>query len=76
MGNGCLCFQNVSCRLNDVNLDSNLDDQIQNEIEKDQLESTNLYNLVKYFNESEKEINIKIEKKNIKKLFLIKKQKI
>ena len=73
MGNGCLCFQNVSCRLNDVNLDSNLDDQIQNEIEKDQLESTNLYNLVKYFNESEKEINIKIEKKNIKKIISHKK---
>ena len=63
MGNACICLKNMSNHLNDVKLDSLLEDQIQNDLEKDQLEVTNLYNLAKYFNEGEKEINTKIEKK-------------
>ena len=73
MGNGCFCLKNMSYKYNDVKLDSLLEEQ--NDIEKDQLEATNLYNLVKYFNESEKEIITKIEKKNIKKILSHKKAK-
>jgi hypothetical protein len=61
MGNSCICLKNVSYQYNDVKLDSFLEEQ--NDIEKDQLEVTNLYNIVKYFNEGEKEIISKIEKK-------------
>ena len=75
MGNGCTCFQNVCYNNNDIIMDSNLEDQIQNDLEKDQLEVTNLYNIVRYFNEGEKEINTKIEKKNIKRIMSRKKAK-
>lgn len=75
MGNGCICLKNVSYKFNDVKLDSLLEEQIQNENEKDQLEVTNLYNIVKYFNEGEKEINTKIEKRNVKKILSHKKAK-
>ena len=75
MGNGCTCFQNVCYNHNDIIMDSNLEDQIQNDLEKDQLEVTNLYNIVRYFNEGEKEINTKIEKKNIKRIMSRKKAK-
>ena len=75
MGNGCICLKNMSNQFNDVKLDSLLEDQIQNDLEKDQLEVTNLYNIVKYFNEGEKEINTKIEKKNVKKILSHKKAK-
>ena len=73
MGNSCICLKNVSYQYNDVKLDSFLEEQ--NDIEKDQLEVTNLYNIVKYFNEGEKEIISKIEKKNIKKILSHKKAK-
>ena len=73
MGNGCFCLKNVSNQFNDVKLDSLLEEQ--NDIEKDQLEATNLYNIVKYFNEGEKEINTKIEKRNVKRILSHKKAK-
>jgi hypothetical protein len=73
MGNGCICLKNVSYLYNDVQLDSLLEEQ--NDIEKDQLEVTNLYNIVKYFNEGEKEIITKIEKKNVKRILSHKKAK-
>jgi hypothetical protein len=73
MGNGCICLKNVSYLYNDVQLDSLLEEQ--NNIEKDQLEVTNLYNIVKYFNEGEKEIITKIEKRNVKKILSHKKAK-
>jgi hypothetical protein len=73
MGNGCFCLKNVSNQFNDVKLDSLLEEQ--NDIEKDQLEATNLFNIVKYFNEGEKEINIKIEKRNVKRILSHKKAK-
>ena len=73
MGNGCICLKNVSYLYNDVQLDSLLEEQ--NDIEKDQLEVTNLYNIVKYFNEGEKEINTKIEKKKVKRILSHKKAK-
>ena len=76
MGNACICLKNMSNHLNDVKLDSLLEDQIQNDLEKDQLEVTNLYNIAKYFNEGEKEINKKIEKKKVKRILSHKKAKI
>ena len=76
MGNACICLKNMSNQLNDVKLDSLLEDQIQNDLEKDQLEVTNLYNIAKYFNEGEKEINTKIEKKKVKRILSHKKAKI
>ena len=76
MGNACICLKNMSNHFNDVKLDSLLEDQIQNDLEKDQLEVTNLYNIAKYFNEGEKEINTKIEKKKVKRILSHKKAKI
>ena len=73
MGNGYACCQNICCQYRDIKLDSLLEEQIQNE--NDQIEVTNLYNIVKYFNEGEKEINTKIEKKNIKRILSHKKAK-
>lgn len=75
MGNGCICLKNMSNQYNDVKLDSLLEEQIQNDLEKDQLEVTNLYHIVKYFNEGEKEINTNIEKKKVKKILSHKKAK-
>ena len=79
MGNGCVCFKNICYQYQDVKLDSLLEGHIQNEDknenENDQLEVTNLYNIVKYFNEGEKEINTKIEKRNVKRIISHKKAK-
>ena len=74
MGNGCICLKNMTYQLYDVKLDSLFEEQ--NDNEKDQLEVTNLYNIVKYFNEGEKEIITKIEKKNVKRILSHKKAKI
>jgi hypothetical protein len=76
MGNGCICFKNLSSHYKDVKLDTLLEEQIQNENE--QIEATNLtnlYNIAKYFNEGEKEINTKIEIKNVKRIISHKKAK-
>ena len=73
MGNGCICLKNMTYQLYDVKLDSLFEEQ--NDNEKDQLEVTNLYNIVKYFNEGEKEIITKIEKKNVKRILSHKKAK-
>ena len=73
MGNGCTCFKNVCHKLNDINLEPLVEGQTQNG--KDQIEITNLFNIVKYFNEGEKEINTKIEKRNIRKILSHKKAK-
>ena len=73
MGNGCICLKNMTYQLYDVKLDSLFEEQ--NDNEKDQLEVTNLYNIVKYFNEGEKEIITKIEKRNVKKILSHKKAK-
>lgn len=76
MGNGCFCLSNINNQYQeDIKLDSLLEAQIQNDKENDQLEVTNLYNIVRYFNEGEKEINSQIEKKNIKRLISHKKAK-
>ena len=75
MGNGCVCLKNICSHYKDVKLDSLLEDQIQNDGENEQIEATNLYNIAKYFNEGEKEINSKIEKKNIKRIISHKKAK-
>ena len=71
MGNACICFQNMSDKYQDIELDSLLDEHIKNSNE--QLEATNLYNIAKYFNEGEKEINTKIEKKKVKRILSHKK---
>ena len=75
MGNGCICFQNIGYQYDDIKLDSLLEEQIQNNKENEQLEVTNLYTIAKYFNEGEKEINIKLEKKNLKRIISHKKAK-
>ena len=75
MGNGCVCLKNICSHYKDVKLDSLLEDQMQNDNENEQIEATNLYNIAKYFNEGEKEINSKIEKKNIKRIISHKKAK-
>ena len=75
MGNGCICFQNICYQYPDIKLNSLLEEQIQNDKENEQLEVTNLYNIVKYFNIGEKEINTKIEKKNLKRIISHKKAK-
>ena len=81
MGNGFICKVNI-CYQQDIKIDSVqegikleslLEDQNQNE--KEQLEATNLYNIVKYFNESEKDINTKKEEKKVKRLLSHKKAK-
>ena len=64
MGNGCICVQNVSDKYKDIELDSLLEEHIKNSNE--QIEATNLYNIARYFNEGEKEINTNIEKKKSK----------
>ena len=69
MGNGCFCIRN-DC-YPEVKLDT---EQEQNINTKDQ--NTDLYNIAKYFNEGEKEINNKIkEKKNIRRILSHKKAK-
>ena len=76
MGNGCICFKNVISHYKDVKLETLLEEQIQNENE--QIEATNLtnlYNIAKYFNEGEKEINTKMEIKNVKRIISHKKAK-
>ena len=74
MGNACICFQNMSDKYQDIELDSLLDEHIKNS--NDQLEATNLYNIAKYFNEGEKEINTKIEKKKVKRILSHKKVQV
>ena len=74
MGNSCTCNRNIIYKYNDVKLVS-LGEQIQNDKENEQLEDTNLYNIVKYFNEGEKEINTKIEKQKVKRKLSHKKAK-
>ena len=73
MGNGCVCLKNICSPYKDVKLDSLLEDQMQNDNENEQIEATNLYNIAKYFNEGEKEINTKIEKKKVKRILSHKK---
>ena len=75
MGSGCICLRNTTYQYEDIKLDSLLEEHIKNSKENDQLEVTNLYNIVRYFNEGEKEINTKIEKKNIKRIISHKKAK-
>ena len=76
MGNGCICFQNICYQYHhDIKLDSLLEEQNQNDRENEYLELTNFYNIAKYFNEGEKEINIKLEKKNLKRIISHKKAK-
>ena len=75
MGNGCLCYQNICYHYEDIKLDSLLEEQIRNDKENEQLEVTNLYNIAKYFNEGEKEINSKLEKKHLKRIISHKKAK-
>ena len=73
MGNGCICLQNICYRYQDIKIDSLSEEQIQND--KEQLEVTNLFHIVKYFNENEKEINTKIDEKILKRLLSHKKAK-
>jgi hypothetical protein len=73
MGNGCICLQDVTDKYKDIELDSLLEEHIKNSNE--QIEATNLYNIARYFNEGEKEINTKIEKKKVKRILSHKKVK-
>lgn len=75
MGNGCFC-RNICYQHQDVKLDSELEEQNRNDKENEQLEVTNLYNIVKYFNDSEKEIIKKIEKKKVRRMLSHKKAKM
>ena len=74
MGNSCTCNRNIIYKYNDVKLDS-LEDQMKNDKENEELKTTNLYNIVKYFNEGEKEINTKIEKQKVRRILSHKKAK-
>ena len=74
MGNSCTCNRNIIYKYNDVKLDS-LEDQMKNDKENEELKTTNLYNIVKYFNEGEKEINTKNEKQRIRRKLSHKKTK-
>ena len=74
MGNSCTCNRNIIYKYNDVKLDS-LEDQMKNDKENEELKTTNLYNIVKYFNEGEKEINTKNEKQRIRRKLSHKKAK-
>jgi hypothetical protein len=72
MGNGCVCIKDMSFMNKDIRLDMSSD----NKYEGDQMESTNLYNnIMKYFNDGEKEINTKIEQKKMKRMLSHKKHK-
>ena len=73
MGNGCMCLQNINYQ--DVQLDTLLEKHMKNINDNEQLEVTNLYTIAKYFNEGEREINTKIESKNIKRMISHKKAK-
>ena len=75
MGNGCICIKNICNQYQDIKLDSLLEEQILNDKDNEQLEVTNLYNIVKYFNEGEKEINTKIEKQKVRRILSHKKAK-
>lgn len=75
MGNGCICIKNICNQYQDIKLDSLLEEQILNDKDNEQLEATNLYHIVKYFNEGEKEINTKIEKQKVRRILSHKKAK-
>ena len=66
MGNGCICYKDISFQ------------EIKNytfiDIKNEQVQTTNLYDMVKYFDEMEKE-NTKNEKKKIRKILSFKKLK-
>ena len=67
MGNGCICYTNICYQ--EMKVDNYIEEQ-------NRPTESNLYNnLAKYFNEYEKDINKKIEKKHIKKIFSFKKYK-
>ena len=81
MGSGFICKNNI-CYQQDIKLDSLQQDikldlllEDQNQNDKEHLESTNLFNIVKYFNESEKDLNKKKDEKKIKRLLSHKKAK-
>jgi len=75
MGNGCVCSDYICYHDQDVKLDSLLEDHILNNKYNEQIEITNLYNIAKYFNEGEKEINMSNEKKKVKRILSHKKAK-
>ena len=66
MGNGCICYKDISFQ--EIKNDTFID------IKNEQVQTTNLYDMVKYFDEMEKE-NTKIEKKKIRKILSFKKLK-
>ena len=66
MGNGCICYKDISFQ--EIKNDTFID------IKNEQVQTTNLYDMVKYFDEMEKE-NTKNEKKKNKKNTFIQKIK-
>ena len=66
MGNGCICYKDISFQ--EIKNDTFID------IKNEQVQTTNLYDMVKYFDEMEKE-NTKNEKKKIRKILSFKKLK-
>ena len=66
MGNGCTCYKDIS--IQEIKNDTFID------IKNEQVQTTNLYEMVKYFDEMEKE-NTKNEKKKIRKMLSFKKLK-
>ena len=67
MGNGCTCYRNLFSQ--EIKIDTFV------EVENGTIKKKNLYEIAKYFNEAEKEVNVKNEKKKLKKIFSYKKLK-
>ena len=67
MGNGCTCYTDI------------LSQEIKNdtfvEVENGPIKKKTLYEIAKYFNEAEKEVNVKNDKKRLKKILSYKKLK-
>ena len=66
MGNGCICYKNIT--IQEIKNDTFID------IKNERAQTSNLYDMVKYFDEMEKE-NTKNEKKKLRKIFSFKKLK-
>ena len=67
MGNGCTCYRDIFYQ--EIKIDTFV------EIENGPIKKKNLYEIAKYFNDAEKEVNIKNEKKKLKKMLSFKKLK-
>ena len=66
MGNGCICYKDIT--IQEIKNDTFID------IKNERAQTSNLYDMVKYFDEMEKE-NTKNEKKKLRKIFSFKKLK-